>query len=125
MSVIMPISTAMKSNFTTNNAVLLRDIHLVFRPVGDHQIIQIEEKIQEKPSFLPYFYTLPQLDIKLNLVRALSDTTFEFGGIMGEQAISALVQILPGKITTRISYLKDQAALFGTTINAVSHLQVA
>ena len=108
----MPISEVINSDLITNTAVLLRDIHLVNRAINKNPVFQIEEKVTEVPSFLPYFYAIPRFNLKLNLVREISENQYEFGGLMGELPVSAIVQIYPDKILTKLTYLQNQDLLF-------------
>ena len=124
MGVSKPIE--MYSIENLESVMLLRDIKLRSNKLGNGLVFHVEEKVENKPEFLPYIYNIPALDIRLNLIRKRDEELYEFGGRYGERAVHGYISYDNNTISTTFTYLNNKEALeINEDIQPISVLQAA
>lgn len=104
---------------------LLGNITFKSNHQGNDLVYFVEERVAEKPAFLPYYHDIPALGIRLNLVRVRDNDLYEFGGRYGEEAVCGYLSYVDNTIALTFTTLGNRPVLAPFEEKTRSYLQIA
>ena len=110
---------------TRKRYALLGNLTLKSSYEGNDLVYYLEERVNERPAFLPYYYHVPSLNIHLNLVREMNNEVFEFGGLHGEDPICGYLSYNSNSVQVTFTKLSNQRVLSVFTDPTATGLQIA